>query len=88
MAYCNENKNFVKFIRQYFKTTYEFKNAMGISWPTAKRWEAWPALMSLPAVYKLSELTGVKPGTLVEYIYTWQYNSVENPENIAYEYGE
>jgi hypothetical protein len=71
---AQENKPFVDFLRQYFKTTYEFKKEMGISWPTAKRWEAWPALMSLPAVYKLSELTNVPAGDLVESIKEWQYN--------------
>ena len=71
---AQENKPFVDFLRQYFKTTYEFKKEMGISWPTAKRWEAWPALMSLPAVYKLSELTNVPAGDLVENIKEWQYN--------------
>jgi hypothetical protein len=71
---AQENKPFVDFLRQYFKTTYEFKKEMGISWPTAKRWEAWPALMSLPAVYKLSELTNVPAGDLVENIKDWQYN--------------
>lgn len=73
MSY-SENKPFVKFLRKHFKTTYEFNKAMGISWPTAKRWEAWPALMSLPAVYKLSELTGVPAGELVEKIEKWQYS--------------
>lgn len=71
---AQENKPFVDFLRQYFKTTYDFKKEMGISWPTAKRWEAWPALMSLPAVYKLSELTNVPAGDLVENIKEWQYN--------------
>ena len=71
---AQENKPFVDFLRQYFKTTYEFRKEMGISWPTAKRWEAWPALMSLPAVYKLSELTNVPAGDLVENIKEWQYN--------------
>lgn len=69
----SENKGFVTFLRKHFKTTYEFKKAMDISWPTAKRWESWPALMSLPALFRLAELTGVPAGALVELIYLWQY---------------
>ncbi len=82
MSYSTENKDFVRFLRTYFKTTYEFKKEMGISWPTAKRWEAWPPLMSLPAVYKLSELTKVPASELVELIYKWQYT---NPELLPHE---
>lgn len=52
-------------IRQHYPSTYEFAKAMGVTWPTGRKYERYPITMSIQHIDNLSKLIGVDKCELI-----------------------
>lgn len=52
-------------IRMHYPSTYEFAKAMGVTWPTGRKYETYPITMSINHIDKLSKLIGVDKCELI-----------------------
>lgn len=70
------NRPFVSKMRQHFVSTYEMAKVLNISWPTARRWEKYPGMMTIGDIFTLSEHCKMSVRDMAQFIYDCQYNSV------------
>ena len=70
------NRKFVTKMRQHFSTTYEMAKQLNVSWPTARRWEKYPGMMTIGDIFTLSEACKMSVKDMAQFIYDCQYNQV------------
>lgn len=52
-------------IKTHFANTQEFARAMGVTWPTGRKYETYPITMSIQHIDKLSKMIGVDKCELI-----------------------
>ena len=52
-------------IRTHYPSTYEFAKAMGVTWPTGRKYETYPITMSIQHIDKLSKMINVDKCELI-----------------------
>jgi hypothetical protein len=70
------NRPFVSKIRQHFVSTYEMAKYLNISWPTARRWEKYPGMMTIGDIASLATACNMSIKDMAQFIYDCQYNQV------------
>jgi hypothetical protein len=71
------NRPFVSKMRQYFVSTYEMAKVLNVSWPTARRWEKYPGMMTIGDIFTLAHHCKMSVKDMAQFIYDCQYKSVQ-----------
>lgn len=77
-AYEGRNIKFMSMISTYFKSTYEMAQILSVTWPTARRWEKYPGMMTIGDIKKLADHCGMHISEMAAFIYECQYVSPSN----------
>jgi hypothetical protein len=77
-AYEGRNIKFMSLISTYFKSTYEMAQILSVSWPTARRWEKYPAMMTIGDIKKIADHCQMDIKEMASFIYECQYVSPSN----------
>ena len=70
------NRPFVSKMRQHFVSTYEMAKHLNVSWPTARRWEKYPGMMTIGDIFTLAQACKMSVKEMAQFIYDCQYKSV------------
>jgi hypothetical protein len=76
---------YTQFIRKHFQTTYVFAKRLRITWPTARKYEAYPLMTPLTEIAKMSKLTGVPAQDIVQMIFEADKVAVKSVESILHD---
>jgi hypothetical protein len=76
--YEGRNQLFMKEMAKYFKSTYEMAQVLSVTWPTARRWEKYPGMMTIGDIKKLADHCRKDIKEMASFIYECQYVSQSN----------
>ena len=81
-SYEGRNQLFMQKISKYFKSTYEMANVLSVTWPTARRWEKYPGMMTIGDIKKLADYCKIDIKEMAQFIYECQYVSQSNESDL------
>lgn len=74
------NRRFVNKMRQHFVSTYEMAKHLNVSWPTARRWEKYPGMMTIGDIFTLAQACKMEVRDMAQFIYDCQYKEVPSTQ--------
>jgi hypothetical protein len=74
------NRKFVSKMRQHFVSTYEMAKHLNVSWPTARRWEKYPGMMTIGDIFTLAQACKMEVRDMAQFIYDCQYKEVPSTQ--------